>query len=162
MVVPDEKLHFYRLCGTSMYSKVLGLFSLFCTLLVCLALSVLCSLARQLFLYSTRLISPFCTLFACTSISVFSHLAQSFLYSARLLSHFWALLDCSGLSVFCPLAYSFLCSAHLLSPFCTLLTCSSFSVLCSCSALYAFLSTTDPLLYQFCLICGLFNSVRTG
>jgi hypothetical protein len=24
MIVPDEKLHFYRLCGTSMYSKVLG------------------------------------------------------------------------------------------------------------------------------------------
>ncbi len=24
MIVPAEKLHFYRLCGTSMYSKVLG------------------------------------------------------------------------------------------------------------------------------------------
>ncbi len=24
MIVPDETLHFYRLCGTSMYSKVLG------------------------------------------------------------------------------------------------------------------------------------------
>ncbi len=27
MIVPAEKLHFYRLCGTSMYSKVLGLYS---------------------------------------------------------------------------------------------------------------------------------------
>jgi hypothetical protein len=24
MIVPDEQLHFYRLCGTSMYSNVLG------------------------------------------------------------------------------------------------------------------------------------------
>jgi hypothetical protein len=26
MIVSDEKLHFYRLCGTSMYSKVLGVY----------------------------------------------------------------------------------------------------------------------------------------
>ncbi len=28
MIVPDEKSHFYRLCGTSMYSKVLGLWEI--------------------------------------------------------------------------------------------------------------------------------------
>ncbi len=27
MIVPDEHLHFYRLCGTSMYSNVLARFS---------------------------------------------------------------------------------------------------------------------------------------
>jgi hypothetical protein len=33
MIVPDEQLHFYRLCGTSMYSNVLGTGTL-CTVLV--------------------------------------------------------------------------------------------------------------------------------
>ncbi len=45
MIVPDEQLHFYRLCGTSMYSNVLGweffLFTSDCRDTLCTPLSEL-------------------------------------------------------------------------------------------------------------------------